>query len=119
MNKENFWYVFKDKDPVGVAFIHSIDMSDKHGRYAVGIYNSCNWEHGYGQEITRAVLQYAFNKLDLHKIDLRVLAYNTRAISSYKKSGFVIDGVLRDNAFINQQWHDDIIMSILKSEFVY
>ena len=31
----------------------------------------------------------AFGILGLHRIDLRVLAYNTRAISCYRRCGFV------------------------------
>jgi RimJ/RimL family protein N-acetyltransferase len=45
------------------------------------------------------------------------LAYNKRAIAVYEENGFVQDGVLRENAFINNEWHDDIIMSILCHEF--
>jgi RimJ/RimL family protein N-acetyltransferase len=55
--------------------------------------------------------------LKLHKIDLRVLEYNKQAIASYKNNGFVQEGILRENAFINNAWHNDIIMSILHHEF--
>jgi len=115
--KENHWFVFKGKEIIGVAFLHKIEANDKRARYAVGIYNQDNWDKGYGQEIAAAVLKYAFQNLRLHKVDLRVLAYNKRAIASYGKSGFVREGILRENAFINNEWHDDVVMSILCHEF--
>jgi RimJ/RimL family protein N-acetyltransferase len=62
--------VFKEADVIGVAFLHSIDTTDRRARYAVGIYNKENWNKGYGQEITQTVLNYAFQKLNLHKVDL-------------------------------------------------
>jgi len=117
LNRENYWHVFKGVDVIGVAFLHSIDTVDQRARYAVGIYNEENWSKGYGCEITQCVLEYAFNTLKLHKIDLKVLEYNKRAIASYKNNGFVQEGILRENAFINNTWHNDIIMSILHHEF--
>lgn len=116
LKKDNYWHIFKGSEVIGVAFLHSIDANDKRARYAVGIYNKENWNKGYGQEINQIVLKYAFHNLKLHKVDLRVLAYNKRAIASYNKSGFVQEGLLRENAFINNEWHDDIIMSILCHE---
>ncbi|NOX43172.1 MAG: GNAT family N-acetyltransferase [Gammaproteobacteria bacterium] len=120
LTRENYWFACKGveiSEIIGAAFLHSIDTSDKRARYAVGIYNEENWNNGYGQEITQTILRYAFHDLKLHKVDLRVLAYNKRAIASYKKSGFVQEGMLRENAFINNEWHDDIIMGILSHEF--
>jgi len=117
LGKENHWQVYRDSEIIGIAFLHSIDLNDKRARYAVGIYNKKNWNKGYGQEISDTVLNYSFKTLDLHRIDLRVLAYNKRAIASYQKSGFVQEGVLRENAFINSVWHDDIVMSILSHEY--
>jgi RimJ/RimL family protein N-acetyltransferase len=117
LEQEHYWYVYKETELIGVAFLHGLDIDDKRARYAVSIYNEKNWNKGYGYEITQCVLRYAFKHLKLHKVDLRVLEYNKRAIASYKKNGFVQDGVLRDNAFINHAWHNDIIMSILCHEF--
>jgi len=117
LKNENYWLVFKGSEVIGVAFLHSFDITDKRARYAVGIYNEENWNRGYGQEITQMILKYAFHNLKLHKVDLRVLAYNTRAIAVYEENGFIQEGVLRDNAFINNAWHDDVIMSILCHEF--
>jgi len=117
LKMENYWFVYKEPEVIGVAFLHCVDAQDKRARFAVGIYNQENWNKGYGKELTQAVLKYAFGDLMLHKVDLRVLAYNKRAIACYEKCGFVQEGVLRENAFINNEWHDDIIMSILCNEF--
>lgn len=117
LNKEHNWYVIKDQEIIGVAFLHSIDAQDKRARFAVGIYNKENWNKGYGKELTQTILKYAFGQLMLHKVDLRVLAYNKRAIACYEQCGFVQEGILRENAFINNEWHDDLIMSILCHEF--
>ena len=46
-----------------------------------------------------------------------VLEYNHRAIACYKKCGFVQECVLRETAFVDGVWHDDILMSILEDEY--
>lgn len=117
LKRENYWYIVRESEVIGVALLHSLNEKDKHARYAVAIFNKENWNKGYGYEITQCVLEYAFKKLKLHRIDLRVLDYNKRAIESYKKNGFIEEGLLRENAFINEKWHNDVIMSILSCEF--
>ena len=118
LNRENYWHVYNGSELIGVAFLHRFENDYKRARYAVAIYNEENWNKGYGYEITQRVLSYAFNDLKLHKVDLRVLEYNKRAIASYKNNGFVQEGILRENAYINNAWHSDIIMGILYHEFL-
>lgn len=63
------------------------------------------------------ILNYAFEVLKYHKIYLRVLDYNTRAIKSYEKCGFVKEGIDRDGALINGIYCSDIYMGIIKYEY--
>jgi RimJ/RimL family protein N-acetyltransferase len=46
------------------------------------------WEHGYGTEATRLVVEEAFETLGLDEVQLEVFRHNPRAIASYKKVGF-------------------------------
>jgi RimJ/RimL family protein N-acetyltransferase len=55
--------------------------------------------------------------LKLHRIDLRVLAFNQRAIACYEKCGFVREGVVREGVFIAGEWQSDVLMSILEHEY--
>ena len=64
----------------------------------------------------RLALRYAFDQLKLHRISVRVLAYNHRAIRSYQKCGFVIEGHEREAAWVNGQWHDDVLLGLLDRE---
>jgi len=53
---------------------------------------------GLGTEVTRVVLDFAFGPLALHRVGLRVLAYNRRAIGCYEKCGFQEEGREREPA---------------------
>ena len=96
--------------------LHDVDAIDRHARYAVGLLDRARLGIGLGAEVTQAVLRYGFRDLKLHRIDLRVLAFNARAIRCYLRCGFAEEGRERESAFIGGQWHDDVIMGILEHE---
>jgi RimJ/RimL family protein N-acetyltransferase len=54
----------------------------------------------------------------LHRVSVRVLDYNLRAIRAYQKSGFVIEGREREAALVDGAWHDDLMMAILDQEYL-
>ena len=102
---------------IGSARLHRISADDRSAMYAVGIWNESYMSRGIGVEATMLVLGYAFDVLKLHRVGLKVLDYNKRAINCYMKCGFKQEGVLRDSAFIEGAFHSDIIMSILADEY--
>lgn len=102
---------------VGTESLHSISWQDRRARLAIGIFDRRFWSHGYSTEATRVLLRYGFGHLGLHRVDLRVLDYNTRAIRSYEKCGFIREGLERESAFVDGSWRDDVIMGILEEEY--
>jgi ribosomal-protein-alanine N-acetyltransferase len=110
------WAVEFEGQFIGTARLEDIDGIDRHARYAIGLLDRARLGIGLGEEVTRAVLRYGFGDLELHRVDLRVLADNIRAIDCYLRCGFVEEGRLRESAFIGGQWHDDVIMGILEHE---
>lgn len=72
---------------------------------------------GYGTDATRTMLRYAFDELGLNKVELRVWAFNTRALRAYEKAGFVREGVRRAAAFHGGRFHDEVLMGVLAGEF--
>ena len=55
--------------------------------------------------------------MSLHKIYLRVLEYNARAIRTYEKCGFHIEGTLREEMKVQDRWHNLIYMGVLADDF--
>jgi RimJ/RimL family protein N-acetyltransferase len=64
------------------------------------------------------LLAYAFLELNLHRVSLRVFSLNEKAIHIYHKLGFVEEGVMRQSLYRNGQWHDIILMGLLKEEYL-
>jgi [ribosomal protein S5]-alanine N-acetyltransferase len=111
------WIVEKDSQIIGQARLNRLDEIDKNAAYSIGFFSTEFCGKGLGVEITNLVLKFGFEQLKLHKVYLRVLEYNKNAVKCYQKCGFKIDGVLRENTFINGRWENDILMSILKDEY--
>ncbi|MBN8292690.1 GNAT family N-acetyltransferase [Rhodobacter sp. NTK016B] len=105
-----------DGQPVGHIRLHSLVRADRRARLAIGLFAEADLGRGIGRQAIARALDHAFGAMDLHRVDLRVLAFNTRAIRCYAACGFVHEGTEREAAFIDGQWHDDWIMAILSHE---
>lgn len=84
----------------------------------IGIGEPEYWGKGYGTEAAQLVLDYAFTELNLHRVSLDVLGYNQRAIRSYEKSGFVMEGMQR--RIVNREgkrW-DVYFMGVLREDWL-
>jgi RimJ/RimL family protein N-acetyltransferase len=84
----------------------------------IGLGERKDWGKGYGTDAMQIILRYAFGELNLHRVSLGVHAYNPRAIRSYQKSGFVIEGVERKVVNREGTRHDAVIMGILREEWL-
>ena len=67
--------------------------------------------------ITSLVLQYFFRDVNLQKVQLSVYDFNTRAVASYRKCGFEVEGVRRNIAYVHGEWCDSIEMAVTAEQF--
>jgi UDP-4-amino-4,6-dideoxy-N-acetyl-beta-L-altrosamine N-acetyltransferase len=105
-----------EEGPVGSVYIQNINKTHRNGEYGIFIGEPNALGKGYGTDAGRLILKYAFETLNLHKVYLRVIDNNIRAIKSYEKLGFSVDGVLKDDVCIDGEFRDIVIMSVLKGQ---
>lgn len=96
---------------VGTVFLRDINRKDMKAEYGIFIGEESALGKGVGTDCARAITQYGFSQLKLHKIFLRVLADNEGAIKSYQKAGFMQEAYLKDEVFINGDFKDIILMA--------
>ncbi len=111
------WVIEADGGLAGEARLDNLNPQDRRARLAIGLFNERHLGRGIGRQAVNLVLDHAFGALALHRVDLRVLARNTRAIRCYQACGFVREGIERDSARVGDAWEDDWIMSILDHEY--
>ncbi|KJF74622.1 GNAT family N-acetyltransferase [Agrobacterium arsenijevicii] len=113
----NAWIIEVEGRLVGEIKLHSINAQDRRASMAIGIYDRTLLGLGIGTEAIHLLLRHAFSELKLHRIGIRVLAYNERAIRAYSKCGFIVEGQERETAFVDGKWHDDLMMGLLSTEY--
>ena len=102
---------------VGMTAFYRIDYVSRAAIFFLSIYDSTKWHMGYGSEATKLMVDYAFNCLNLNRIQLHVAAENPKAVSIYEKCGFIKEGTLREAMYHNDRYVDFYVMSILRSDF--
>lgn len=95
------------------------DFSPIHQAAEVGLFigEEQDRSKGYGSEVLTLLLDYGFHHLNLHNIMLKVFSFNERAIHCYEKVGFREFGRRSECYYVNGQFHDQIMMQILKDEW--
>ncbi|MBD2119947.1 GNAT family N-acetyltransferase [Trichocoleus sp. FACHB-262] len=76
-----------------------------------------HWGHGYGFEAMQLALTFAFEELNLHRIQLTVFSYNDRAIALYEKLGFQREGIYREFVHRSGDRHDMYLYGLLRPEW--
>jgi [ribosomal protein S5]-alanine N-acetyltransferase len=80
-------------------------------------YNRLYWGKGYATEAARAVLQFGFDRLTLHRVGAAVLPDNFGSIRVLEKLGFQREGVRRQAYSLRGPYEDLLCYSILAPEW--
>ena len=115
--KEFVIYIIDTNIPIGTIGLSSIDKANLKAEYGIIIGENDYIGKGYAKEASRLILKYAFDELQLNKVYLKVFEDNNRAIGVYKKLGFSMEGMLRQDIFKQGAFHNVIEMSFLKEEW--
>jgi RimJ/RimL family protein N-acetyltransferase len=111
------WVIEFEGRAIGEVLIDNFVEADKRAGIIIGILDPAALGKGLGGEALGAVAAFAFDELNLHKLSMRVLAFNIRALRAYERLGFVREGQERESAFIGGEWHDDVIVGLLRRDF--
>lgn len=103
--------------PIGTIGLRNIRNHNRRADLGIAIGERACWAMGYGSEATELMLDFAFNTLDLHRVELSVYASNARAIRCYQRLGFIHEGTLREARFANGQREDILLYGLLAQEW--
>jgi RimJ/RimL family protein N-acetyltransferase len=102
---------------IGNIGLHQLDWKNRNAMLGIVIAEKEYWGRGYGTDAITALLGFAFNEMNLHRIYLSVFDFNERAIRCYEKCGFRREGRAREALFREGRYRDSIHMAILREEF--
>jgi diamine N-acetyltransferase len=102
---------------IGNLSLMDINWKNRHAEVGIFIGDKRYWNQGYGRDAMVLMLRYAFYSLGLHRVFLRVYETNPRAVHSYEKAGFVLEGRMRQAQFKDGKFIDVLLMSALSTEW--
>lgn len=119
---ENTFYfhirTLEDDRLIGFATLHSLEWNNQLATLAIGIGNKKDRGQGFGDEALKLIMRYAFMELNLFRLSLEVISYNSNAINLYLRNGFIKEGVIRKAVYRDNQRHDRIVMGILRHDWL-
>jgi len=103
--------------PIGRIGLNQFRRRDRICSFHMFIGEPAYWGKGYARDAVMALLSYAFERFDLHQVELWTLADNNRAVGTYERCGFVLEGRLRERSWKEGHWVDHVVMSVNREEF--
>lgn len=99
---------------VGEAVLNRLDQENRSCGFRLWISGATN--RGLGTEAVRLSMGHAFD-VGIHRVELDVYAFNTRARHIYEKVGFVLEGTKRQALRFDDRWVDCHVMGLLSTEW--
>ena len=76
------------------------------------------WGRGYATEAARALLTWAFNSLDLNRVQSETDTRNVASARVLEKLGFVREGTLREDCIVNGDVSDSWVYGLLRRDWI-
>ena len=101
---------------VGIISVDSYSMVNKKFSLACGITEKYRG-HGYAYEATYQLIDYMFENVGMHRLEIAHIIGNIASQKTIEKLGAKFEGVARESKFYIDGFEDRKIYSILKPEW--
>lgn len=115
-NKLNLAIETKRGEHIGTTGLE-INRPNNRAYFGIIIGEKKYWSQGLGYEAAGLIINYGFEKLRLHRIELDVYDYNPRAQGLYRKLGFKKEGVKREHNLYKGKYRQAFYMGLLDREW--
>lgn len=126
LDEHQRWFERSIADPIKHLFIFELNHqargfinfteTGQGGIADWGFYVAPDAPKGSGQKLGHAALYYAFSRLRFHKVCGRVLVYNEHSLRFHRSLGFEQEGIMRDQHFDGERYHDVILFGLISSK---
>ena len=103
-------------DLAGQAMLWAIDLHNRSAHVGVSLrpaFRGC----GLGTDTVRVLCRYAFAILGLQRLQIETLSSNAAMIATATQAGFVPEGTLRQSAWVDGQFADEVILGLLARDW--
>lgn len=115
--KESSFALIINNTAVGRIGLHHLNMQNKSG--AIGYWLSKEAEgKGIIQRSCKALIRHGFEDLGLQRIEIKAAVANLKSRTVAERLNFVMEGTLRQAEFVNGQFLDLVLYSMIKDEWL-
>lgn len=130
--EQNNWYdqAIKDKknkrftivmknsnEAVGMVTLSGIDWQNRSAIHGIKLHPSCPKGQGIATDAIMTLMQFAFEEVNLNRLDGSWITYNTASKKLYEKCGWHEEGIKKQAIYRNGGYHDLAFCGILRSEY--
>ena len=117
-NNKRFTIVLKETNlPIGMATVSSIDWQNRSATHGIKLHPSCPKGKGIGTDAVLTLMKYAFNELNLNRLDGSWMEDNVPSEKLYLKCGWQIEGIKKNAIYRNGKYHNLKITGITKEDY--
>lgn len=103
---------------LGISSIINIDWRNRHAWHGIVLGDKNIRGKGFGIDTVMATMRYAFDEMNLERLDGSIIEYNKVSHSMYcNKLGWKEEGRRRNYYFRNGRYYDQIIVGITKDDY--
>jgi len=118
-NTSNLRFIIETPDDgaVGLATLTEIDWKNRRAYHGIKLTNMKNRTKGIGTDAVMAIMRYAFDELQLNRLDGSWFETNVGSQKLYTKCGWKVEGKQRQYVYKNGQYRDLIIVGVLRDDY--
>ena len=102
---------------VGRTAIHNIDWQARHGWTGILIGDRSAWRHGIATESIALRTEYAFRRLNLHKLRASYADGNLGSAGALRRAGYREIARLKEQHYRQGHWFDEICTELLRDDW--
>lgn len=103
-------------EPMGIICLRHIDQAMRTAQVGTWLGRE-RWGSGANAEAKRLLLDFAFNRLRLHRVEARIAVDNARSRRAFERLGATREGLLRESFFKGGTYHDQHLYVVLEQDW--
>jgi [ribosomal protein S5]-alanine N-acetyltransferase len=110
--------VDRERDGAFIGWCSISRWNRQHRSAALGYcFTEAAWGNGYGTEAAGAVVRWAFETLDLNRVQAETDTRNLASARVLEKLGFVREGTLREDCVVNGEVSDSWVYGLIRRQW--
>lgn len=107
----------QNDEKLGYFSFKSTNKISNNGLVAIKLVQASRGK-GIGTDTLKTAMSFLFNKINVRRLHTHIIDFNTASQQLFEKCFWIQEGKERKSIYMNNAYHDNILYSILKEEYM-